>query len=190
MMGLLWSVKLMKLVDFEKYIDKLVKRYAFPIKGKVIKSYTSKGHYYVDVRKMNLNESESEIIFPKVEVPKLWGVKEGGIFCIPEKGSIVAVGFYEGNINFPFVTAVMGSAFDTEHPVNQLVIKFKDTEVKIGDKINIKTGNLSLKELWEKLIDIVMGIITKGSPSTHVISPESMNQLTQFKSSEIPKILE
>lgn len=112
--------------DIRYYLDTI---YKFPTEAKVIKVYTAKKQYYVDVKELNLDGSESDVILTKVELPKLWGVALGGLFCIPSKDTIVRVNFKKGNKNFPYVESVLGSDFSQEHLENELTL--------INDKIKV-----------------------------------------------------
>lgn len=127
---------------FDGYLKRFLELYALPVKAKVTKSYTESGKYFIDCKKMDCNDAVTEVIYPKVPVPKLLGLDKGGLFCIPCVESIVNIGFYEGDINRPFVMSVLGSGHDIEHQENIITIKYNETEIIIKDgKITQRIGN-------------------------------------------------
>ncbi len=138
---------------FEKGIKNML-NYAFPVKGKVIKSYVEGKDFYANCKKINLDDSESTIIIPKVKVPKIWGELSPGAF--------VNIGFYEGDIHFPFVMSVEGVSFST--PVD-------------------------LRRFLEKLLDIFLKLKTVGSPANHTVSPDDIIRLTELKTIDLEKLL-
>ena len=122
--------------DIRKHIANI---YSFPVKAKVIKSYTDKNKYFVDVKALDLDGSETKTIYPKCEVPKIFGTANGGIFCVPAKDSIVRINFEQGNKNYPYVESVLGSTFDIEHKENEFIF------VNDKQKLYFKNGYALLK---------------------------------------------
>ncbi|MBN2544591.1 MAG: hypothetical protein JXB50_02260 [Spirochaetes bacterium] len=131
--------------DIKNYIDSI---YSFPTEAKVIKIYTEKGKYYLDAKELNLDGSESPVIYPKVEIPKIWGSVNGGIFCIPSKDAIVRINFKKGNKNHPYVESVLGSSFDLEHKENEFILINNTQKIHIKDNyILIQADNNFAVEL-------------------------------------------
>lgn len=133
---------------YEDIRSHIANNYCFPVKAKVTKAYTEKKKYFVDCKELNLDGSESDVIYPKVEVPKFWGNEKGGIFCIPAKDSIVRINFERGNKNFPYVESVLGSSFDIEHKENELLILNDKQKIHLKKNYTlIKTDDNFLIEL-------------------------------------------
>jgi hypothetical protein len=153
--------------DIRKHIANI---YSFPTKAKVTKIYTDKKKYYVDVKEIKIDGSVSDVILPKVELPKMWGAEKAGVFCMPSKDSIVRVNFEKGNKNFPYVESVLGSDFDVEHAEKTFILVYDTTVLKIEDKkITVKIGDdtsviIEDKKLTGKIKDVQ--IIADGSADT------------------------
>ncbi|HCL55763.1 MAG TPA: hypothetical protein DHW82_01970 [Spirochaetia bacterium] len=196
----------MNLSDFESYIEAIVKRFQAPVRAKVIKTYTESGKYYIDCKKINLDGSDGKTIYPKVAIPKLWGGEKAGIFAMPSKNTEVSIGFYEGNIHFPYIINIMGSKHDTAHNEDTLIIaldqaeirvekekvsvKYKDSEITIKDKLTVKSKEGDLKALITKLVEKIIAIKTAGSPANHVLDPSTITEFNTIKDSEIGKVFE
>jgi len=112
----------MTIKQFEKAIKSL-NGYTFPVKGKVIKSFTEKNSFYCDCVKMNLDDSDSNLIIPKVKVPKIWGKLS--------PGDLVNISFYEGNIHFPFVSSVEGIDMSPPAGLYDLIKKLLDILISL-----------------------------------------------------------
>ncbi|NPV38293.1 MAG: hypothetical protein HPY78_03345 [Brevinematales bacterium] len=76
-------------------------------------------------------------------------------------GTIVTIGFYEGMKSFPFVLNVLG---------------------------NKTFGNIDLIATLETLIDILIALKTVGSPTNHVISPDDVAKLLEFKTLTLQRL--
>lgn len=188
----------MNIDSFNRYLKQWLNRnYAFPTKGKVTKSYTS-GGYWIDCQKVMADGSLSDVIIPKVEVPRIWGTPQGGIFCLPAVDSIVNVGFYDGDINRPFVLSVVGSEALPQYQINELLIVNGGAEIAIkpSGRIRIKTATGNLKNLLSNLIDRIAALKTTGttpSPTatgTYSVSPDDRTALQLIKNKELQAILE
>lgn len=143
---------------FDEYIDSLINKYKFPCQAKITKVYTDEGKYYLDCKELDFNGDETDILFPKVEIPKLWGGEKTAVLCIPSADSIASIGFFNGNIHLPFVINIMGSSFDTEHKENEFIVIFDKTELKIKDKVvSVKIGDDTSFIIEDKKITQGMG---------------------------------
>lgn len=140
--------------------------YSFPTEAKVIKVYTDKGKYYLDAKELDLDGSEAKVIYPKIEIPKIWGAKEGGLFCLPSKGSIVRINFKKGNKNFPYVESILGSDFDLEHKENEFIL------INKKQKLYFKENYVLLKAADNFLIELDK--IVSGSEKISVIFNENI----------------
>lgn len=87
-------------------------------------------------------------VIPDVELPMLWAGRGRGVYCVPDVGTIVRVGFYEGDQNQPYVEALTGSGHSCpEHPVGRFMIVSGDTRIEItpvGD-IEIRGGQVQIR---------------------------------------------
>lgn len=79
--------------------------YRMPVKGRVVSSYASDGRYWADVQPTRNDESDDagQPVIPKVEIPVLWGGPSRGVVCPIPNGTLVAVGFYDGDPAYPFI---------------------------------------------------------------------------------------
>ncbi|MEM4711169.1 MAG: hypothetical protein QXL18_04430 [Candidatus Woesearchaeota archaeon] len=142
----------MTLEEFKNAIINIT-GFAFPCKGKVIKSYIENNSFYVDCKKINLDDSESDIVIPKIKVPKIWGKLQNG--------DVVNINFYEGNINYPFVSNVEG--IDMPSPIG-------------------------LWDLIKKILEVLISLKTVGSPANHTVSPDDITKLTEIKNIDLEKL--
>lgn len=76
-------------------------------------------------------------------------------------GTIVTIGFYEGMKSFPFVANVFG---------------------------NKSLENIDLIATLETLVDILLAIKTVGSPTNHVLSPDDVSKLLEFKTITLQRL--
>lgn len=90
----------------------------FPIKARVSKVYTQANRYLVDVVPLRnngeamsvLNSEGNEVelqVIKEVPVNTFTNGPERGVFALPVKDSVVRLSFYGGDLNYPFVDAVL-----------------------------------------------------------------------------------
>lgn len=158
---ILWRLRKykMNLNLFKLFIKKEILQYKFPVKAKITKVYTEKDKYFIDCKELDFNDNELDVIYPKVEIPKIWGGDKTAILCLPSVDTIVSVGFYNGNIHHPFILNIMDNGFDIEHNENELIIVIDTTEFRIKEKtISIKIGETTEYIIEENKVTQKMGV--------------------------------
>lgn len=111
---------------FEKLQPDLRQYYRLPIKARVEKVYEAGGSYVIDAQPLRNDESvdEQAPVLQQVEAPLVWAAQNRGVFCLPRVGTTVAVGFFDGDPNYPYVQAVRSHGLaGPEHPVDALIIQ-------------------------------------------------------------------
>lgn len=82
--------------------------YRITHKGIVVATYASKDHYWCDVQP-TLNDdtiNEKAPVIPKVEIPIIWGDAQRGVVCPPKPGTHVAIGYYDGDPDYPYINHI------------------------------------------------------------------------------------
>lgn len=129
------SSRLMRLL--RKTIETLFPWMAGPhhmvVLARVVKVHVAGGkmdefgaRYSVDVQPLAPDGSDDSNapIVPDVELPVLWAGPDRGIYCLPEVGSIVRLGYYYHDPAQPYIDAVTGRGFSCpDHPVGSLIIQ-------------------------------------------------------------------
>ncbi len=103
---------------FELYIRKIIENYAFPVQAKVIKGWKEGKEFLCNCKEIDLSGAETEIIIPRVKVPKIWGELKSG--------AIVNVAFLYGNKNYPVIMSVEGIDFPAAVDLKSFLSKFLD----------------------------------------------------------------
>lgn len=119
----------------------LRKYFRMPRKGKIIKAYKSDGTYYADVQVLTNDGSPDadEPMYPKLDLPVIWGGPARGVVCPPKAGTPCVVGYYDGDPNFPFIQDIRWTT-TPEAELEEFVIQLNpQTQLKID-----KQGNLCL----------------------------------------------
>lgn len=112
-----------------------------PRKGRIVKAYRADGTYYADVQVLTNDGSPDpdEPMYPKLDIPVIWGGANRGVVCPPQAGTPCVVGYYDGDPNFPFVQDIRW-ATTPEAELEEFVIQLdKQTHLKID-----KLGNICL----------------------------------------------
>lgn len=126
------------------------------VRARVVKVRESAGkmsdldpRYSVDVQVLDRDGEPDPAwpIIPDVELPMLWAGPGRGVFCVPDVGAVVRVGFYHGDQNQPYIEAVTGMGYQSpSHPVGRFLIVSGETQVEItptGDVI-IRGANIQI----------------------------------------------
>ncbi|MGL4393995.1 MAG: hypothetical protein ACRCS8_02075 [Brevinema sp.] len=180
------------LTQIENLIRQRINQKAFPVLAKITKIYTDKDKYYIDCKELNYEGEETSTMLTRVPLPKFWGTMKGGIWMTPSTGATVLVSFLGGDKNFPIVSSVMGSTHEEIHPENTLLIKIgetsleindgsiliksKDQELNLSDKISLANNLTTLKSILEDMVDDLPNVVCpNGGPST--VTP-SINSIT------------
>lgn len=90
--------------------------------------------YSVDVQPIlpDGTDDPSRTSIPDVPLPVQWIGPGQGIFCLPEAGSVVLVGFVDGNGSFPYVHSILPDGWDVPGvQPGQLLIKFADGHIVV-----------------------------------------------------------
>ena len=169
----------------ERLVRRIVGERALPCLGKVEKIKTEAMHYVAEIRELDNGGNDTETTYIDVRIPKLWGSENGGIWMTPSKGAIVLLSFLNGDRNYPIITAVMGSSAQEEHPLDELIIKQGDMELRLSSKVVLKNASGSLGEILSDMADKVAGLQTIGAPSPHTLSPAQVVEWKILKSQKI-----
>jgi len=117
----------------------LRKYFRLPRKGQIVTAYKSDGTYYADVQPLTNDGSPDpdEPMYPKLDLPVIWGGANRGVVCPPKAGTPCVIGYYDGDPNFPFIQDLRWTA-TPEAELEEFVIQLdKQTHLKID-----KQGNL------------------------------------------------
>jgi len=129
--------------DMEKLIRKMIEELMpdlspymkMPVKGVVKRVYGSSGEYACDVQPMHNDESKGdEPLLTEVEIPSILGGGGWGLLCLPEIGQRVAVGFYRGDPDEPFVMGMRSKGQATPAVgLNELLIQYSgNVRMEVG----------------------------------------------------------
>lgn len=132
----------MILEQLETLIRNIVSENAFPVLAKVDRIDTS--NYTCDCMELSNTGEETQTIYTRVAIPKLWGTAQGGVWMSPSKGAVVLLNFLNGDRNYPVIAAVMGSSEKETALEDTLLIKIGQTELRIADKITISAGTTEI----------------------------------------------
>ena len=157
--------------DMEKLIRKMIEELMpdlspymkMAIKGVVKRVYGLAGGYACDVQPMKNDESKSsEPLLTEVEIPSILGGDGWGLLCLPEIGQRVAVGFYRGDPDEPFVIGIRSKGQVTPAVgLNELLIQYAgDVRVEAGGDLvanvvgdaNITAANANITAALTKII--------------------------------------
>lgn len=123
-------------------IDKSVNARKNCIKAKVISFNTKK--YTLECQPCR-NDGTVDNTKPPLmdaEFSPIWGGPNRGVYCIPPPGTMVRIGFYNGDPNFPYVDAVLLSETIPANNAEEFLIVFDETKFLIQDGvITIETAS-------------------------------------------------
>jgi hypothetical protein len=117
----------------------LRKYFRMPRKGKIVTAYRSDGTYYADVQVLTNDGSPDpdEPMYPKLDLPVIWGGPARGVVCPPAAGTPCVVGYYDGDPNFPFIQDIRWQQ-TPEAELDEFVIQLNETtQLKIDKQGNI-----------------------------------------------------
>lgn len=177
----------MILDNIKKLISQMVNEKAFPVLAKVSAIDTSQ--YTCDCIELTPLGEELPTTYTRVMIPKLWGAGNSGIWMSPAKDAIVLLNFLNGDRNYPVISAVMGSDSSENCPKDTLIIKNKDVEIRIDDKVLIKNNIASLGEIIEELATKMAGLQTRGSAVTQFVDPAQKIAIETLKTQKINGLL-
>lgn len=132
----------MILEQLETLIRNIVSENAFPVLAKVDRVDTK--NYACDCIELSNTGEETNTIYARIAIPKLWGTSQGGIWMSPSKGAVVLLNFLNGDRNYPVIAAVMGSSAKESAPEDTLLIKIGTTEIRLDDNIKISAGTTEI----------------------------------------------
>ncbi len=110
-----------------------------PRKGLVVAAYKSDGAYYADVQPLTNDGSPDpdEPMYPKLDIPVIWGGPVRGVVCPPAAGAPCVIGYYDGDPNFPFIQDIRQSQAP-EADLEEFVIQLDpQTQLRIDKQGNI-----------------------------------------------------
>lgn len=177
----------------EDILNNLRKRmfpnYAAPALGRVIKAHEGPGKnaYSVDVRIVTAGTlEETGRVIAEVPISPIWVGKKGkGIYAVPPENSVVIVGFIAWSPAYPYVAGIWSDEYDAgEYKKGQLLMT--DGEgTKIGIDVDalflFETKQQSLKQVLDKITQVMSEIQTKGGPPQHVGSPDWIQKVLAIK---------
>lgn len=114
-------------------------------KARVVKTYQVGNEYFADVQPLRNDDSvdPDEPIIPKVEIPIIWGGPNKGIICPPMVGTYCDIAFYDGDPNYPIITALRHrNNLVPSAEIGELVIQQQNgvhIRIKSDSQIEIKT---------------------------------------------------
>jgi hypothetical protein len=195
-------------------LNVLLPNRAAPVIGRVLKAYEGpgKGKYAVDVQVVLPGTLEdTEQIIGEVSLSPIWVGKKGkGIYAIPPVDTLVIVGFLAWNPAYPYVSGIWSDEYETgKFGKEQLVITDGDKmsvtldageksilvkndtlEVVLkGNKMAIKNGSKNLFSILDTHFQNIITMKTAGSPTQHVLSPDSIQKVIQDKA-DLAELLE
>ena len=187
-------------------LNALLPNRAAPVLGRVLKAHEGPGEtaYAVDVQVVSAGTLEdTEQIIPEVPISPIWAGKKGrGLYAIPPVDTLVIVEFLCWNPAYPYVAGVWSDKYEAgKFSKNQLVITDGDKisitvdaeeksiavqndalEVVLkGNKMAIKNGSKNLFSVLDTHLQNIITMKTAGSPTRHVLSPDSIQKVTQDK---------
>lgn len=110
-----------------------------PRKGVIVTAYKSDGTYFADVQPLTNDGSvdADEPMYPKLDLPVIWGGPSRGVVCPPKTGTPCVIGYYDGDPNFPFIQDIRWAA-SPEAELEEFVIQLdKQTHLKFDKQGNI-----------------------------------------------------
>jgi len=110
-----------------------------PRKGRIVTAYRSDGTYYADVQPLTNDGSvdADEPMYPKLDLPVIWGGANRGVVCPPAAGTPCVIGYYDGDPDFPFIQDIRWSQ-TPETDLEEFVIQLNPTtQFKIDKQGNI-----------------------------------------------------
>jgi hypothetical protein len=126
-------------------IKRLMKRSTRRVQGtvraRVVEQYMAAGLYAVDVEVLNADDTVNTNwpIIQGLEVPRLLGAGDGtGVYVAIDPEAIVRVGFYDSDVNQPYLDAVIGSGAAAESDGKTLWIK------AVGASIAVTPGGMAI----------------------------------------------
>lgn len=156
--------------EFENFIEKRVR--ALVVSPCLAKIVCVNGNL-CDCEGIDMDDPDSRVVYPKLEIPILLGTKGGGIGGKPGVGSIVLLNFLNG---------------DRSHPIISALIKGEssgDFSSLPKDKIKISSNGKDLGEMLVKFCDMISELQTTGSMGPSTMSPNQIFEWKLFVDKEI-----
>lgn len=152
------------------------KQYAFPIKGRVLEVYLEANQYFVDVQPLRNNEDEWEAeqadgtkkkmpAIKKIHLDTLTNGPTRGVFCLPAKGSIVRVNFWNGDWNWPFVDAVLWSETPAIEEQEVAIYRDETTSIRMRDNGDIEVRTAAKVYVEAQDVEVVADTVLVDSDS-------------------------
>lgn len=182
----------MILEQLEILIRNIVSENAFPVLAKVDRIDTK--NYVCDCIELSNTGEETNTIYTRVAIPKLWGTAQGGIWMAPSKGTVVLLNFLNGDRNYPVIAAVMGSSAKETAPEDTFIVKVGSTELRLDDNIKISAGTTEISlnnnrtigiknsatSLAKLLKDMISDISLVKTADGKPLSPDDIIKLQAF----------
>jgi hypothetical protein len=187
-------------------LNALLPNRAAPVLGRVLKAHEGPGKtkYSVDVQVVSAGTLEdTEQIIAEVPLSPIWVGKKGrGVYAIPPVDALVIVEFLCWNPAYPYIAGIWSDEYEAgEFKKDQFIITDGDNisitvdaaqksiavkndslEVVLkGNKMSIKNGSKNLFTLLDTHLQNIITMKTAGSPTQHILSPDSIQKITQDK---------
>lgn len=187
-------------------LDALLPNRSAPVLGRVLKAHEGPGKttYAVDVQVVSSGTLEdTEQIIPEVPISPIWIGKKGkGVYAIPPVDALVIVEFLNWNPAYPYVSGIWSDEYEAgkfgkdqlvitdgnkinitvDAAEKSIVVQNDALEVILkGNKMAIKNGSKNLFTILDTHLQNIITMKTAGSPTKHVLSPESIQKVTQDK---------
>jgi hypothetical protein len=187
-------------------LDALLPNRSTPVLGRVLKAYEGPGktRYAVDVQVVTAGTLEdTEQIIAEVPISPIWAGKKGtGVYAIPPVDTLVIVEFLCWNPAYPYVSGIWSDEYEAgafkhsqfvitdgdkiritvDATEKSIVVQNDALEVVLkGNKMAIKNGSKNLFTVLDTHLQNIITMKTAGSPTQHVLSPDSIQKVMQDK---------
>jgi hypothetical protein len=118
---------------------------------------------------------------PDVALPVLWAGSDRGLYCVPEVGSIVRLGFEYCDVNRPYIDSITGEGWDAPaHEQGRLLLRSGDThlEISAGKTIAIRTKKASVVVKPDGAVEVDGTKVRLCGPGGGVVTSESPCMVT------------
>jgi len=134
--------------DFQRLVKQAGEFMQPPVRARAVKQYRTGGDNFLDAEVLNADGDVDENwpLIQKIEVPCFMSLGEGtGVFYEIAKGTIIRVGFYDGDRHRPYLDAVIGAGKAPDGTGLSFAIIGKNSSIKVKDGVvQIGAGSVSV----------------------------------------------
>ena len=114
---------------------------------------------------------KTDVVYPKVPIPKFWASSTGGIFMAPSPKSIVLLNFLDNDTNYPIIVSIMGSDHSEKSKEDTLIITCGNTKLILDDRIFLSAGGKNIGKLLTDMADNISKLKTTiTTPLTSIVT--------------------